>query len=367
VDGLAFKRLEDAFIRGQKGQVPSFDFWLKEQGFDPETINQKKIFNFLAGQQPINQQQAFDDIGEFLGYFSSAKEGKFHVVVTGVDKSGKTFLTSILSRFLSEKTRLRSKTLNAKDFCEVNEDEQVFHKILDEVEAEKYDVLLIDDCHLDKNIQYSLRQFTMKLADLLLITTWEPVFWDYFSAEIEMVAAPSKIMMLRPFSEQNTTELLNHIVGFTSNSKVKLNEETLQEIHRLSQGIPGLSILLFVESLRKAFDEGQSSIDKDVVLKVAMAWGIAGVEEKLRCFSDIHMLILRQSLLSRDERGIRPTNLVQLLNRDKATISYYLKQLCQQQVLEYVKVGIFVFYRVPETLKPFVEQRLSNVEGDFLA
>jgi len=361
------RRLEEAYERGQKGQVPSYDFWLHEQGYDQTRLNGKAIFEFLISQQPVNQQQALDEIGEYLGYFSNTKKGKLHLVVTGVQNSGKTYIASMIRRFLEEKTKLRSKTLNAGRFGEVEENEQAFHNILDEIEEEKYEVLLIDDCHNDKNIQYSLRQINAKLKTALIVTMWEPVCWDYLAVEVESILPPSKVVMLKQFSEADTVELLSQVVEFVSRGKVKADKETLQEIHAQSEGIPGISVMMFVETLRETFDQGLKSIDKKTVSSVARSQGIVGLDEKLRSLNDIHLSILRQIILSQDERGIRPTSLVQVLNRDKATVSYYLRQMCQQGILDYTKSGISVFYQIPDVLRPFVQLRLSTVEGDFIA
>lgn len=361
------KELERAFERGLKGEVSSFDLWLRERGFNPARMRTENLFEFLVSQAPINQQRALDEIGEFLGYFSKTKSGNFHIVVSGVHGSGKTHLTSILGAFLVQKKQLNSKVLNARIFGEVDGDEQVFHRILDELEEKKFDVLLIDDCHLDKNIKYSLQQISAKVKDALILTTWEPVFWDYVDDEIESTVPSNKIVLLKPFSLADTVKLLKQVVAFLSEGKAEISNDVFGEIHAHSVGVPGISIMLLFDVLRRVFDEGLENIDVKTVSSVIKARGIVGIRERMKALNDVQLAILRQIILSQDERGVRPTQFAQALNRDKATVSYYLSQLCEQGLLDYTKFGKFVYYQIPESLVPFVEFRLCMMESDFLA
>jgi len=325
------------------------------------------IFDFLVSQAPINQQTAFDEVGEFLGYFSKTKSGNFHIVVSGVRGLGKTYLTSTLIGFLMQKTQLNSKMLNARSFGEVDGDEQVFHQIIDELQEKKFDVLLIDDCHLDRNIKYSLQQISSRVKDALVLTTWESVFWDYVDDEIESIIPSNKIVVLKPFSLTDTMKLLRQVVAFLSEDKTAISDDVFGQIHAHSAGVPGISIMLLFDSLRRAFDEGLENIDAKIVSNVVKARGILGIEERMKALNDVQLAILRQIILSQDDRGVRPTQFAQNLNRDKATVSYYLSQLCQQGLLDYTKFGKFVYYRIPEPLTPFVEFRLYVMESDFLA
>jgi Holliday junction resolvasome RuvABC ATP-dependent DNA helicase subunit len=361
------KELELAFERGLKGQVSSFDLWLREHGFAPERMRFDSLFDFLVNQAPINQHRAFDEIGEFLGYFSKTKSGNFHIVVSGVHGSGKTYLTSILKTFLIQKRQLNSKVLNARSFGEVDGDEQIFHQIMDELEEKRYDVLLIDDCHLDKNIKYSLQQISAKVKDALILTTWEPVFWDYVDDEIESTVPSNKIVVLKPFSLAETVKLLRQVVAFLSEGKAEISNDVFGEIHAHSVGVPGISIMLLFDVLRRVFDEGLENIDVKIVSNVVKARGIGGIGERMKALNDVQLAILRQIILSQDKRGVRPTQFAQTLNRDKATVSYYLSQLCEQGFLDYTKFGKFVYYQIPESLVPFVEFRLCMMESDFLA
>jgi Holliday junction resolvasome RuvABC ATP-dependent DNA helicase subunit len=361
------KELEQAFERGLKGQVSSFDLWLRERGFNPARMRLGSLFDFLVGQPPINQQKALDDIGEFLGYFSKTKSGNFHIAVSGVHGSGKTHLTSILTAFLVQKKQLNSKVLNARSFGDVDGDEQVFHRIIDELEEKKFDVLLIDDCHLDKNIKYSLQQISAKVKDALILTTWEPVFWDCIDDEIESTVPSNKIVVLKPFSLADTTKLLKQVVEFLSEGKAEISNDVFEEIHKYSVGVPGISIMLLFDVLRRVFDEGLEKIDVSIVSNVVKARGIVGIGERMKTLNDVQLAILREIIVSHDERGVRPTQFAQTLNRDKATVSYYLGQLCEQGLLDYTKFGKFVYYQIPEPLVPFVEFRLCMMESDFLA
>jgi hypothetical protein len=220
---------------------------------------------------------------------------------------------------------------------------------------------------LDKNIKYSLQQISAKVKDALILTTWEPVFWDYVDDEIESTVPSNKIVLLKPFSLADTQKLLRQVVTFLSEGKAEISNDVFGEIHAHSAGIPGISIMLLFDVLRRVFDEGLEKIDVKIVSNVAKARGILGIEERMKALNDVQLAILRQILLSHDERGVRPTQFAQTLNRDKATVSYYLSQLCEQGLLDYTKFGKFVYYQIPETLLPFVEFRLCMMESDFLA
>jgi DNA-binding transcriptional ArsR family regulator len=91
-----------------------------------------------------------------------------------------------------------------------------------------------------------------------------------------------------------------------------------------------------------------------------------GLPERVQKLADHQLIILKHLLLSTDPRGTRPTQLVEILGKDKATISYHLSELSKMRLLESERIGRWVFYRVKQEAAPMIGLRLSQ-EVDYLA
>jgi DNA-binding transcriptional ArsR family regulator len=84
------------------------------------------------------------------------------------------------------------------------------------------------------------------------------------------------------------------------------------------------------------------------------------MRERVYGLSDMKTTILRHILLSYDRRGTRPSKLVDLLDRDKSTISYHLRMLSEQEIIKSDKQGRQVFYKLRDAAKPFVQIRIDE-------
>ncbi|MFQ6126465.1 MAG: hypothetical protein ACE5R6_17910, partial [Candidatus Heimdallarchaeota archaeon] len=155
------ERFEQAFERGRKGRVESFDIWLQHLGIDPLRFDYKEVTKYIFDNRIIiDREKELESIAEFFGFFASEQKGLFHLPVIGVHGSGKTnLLTVTQSFFQSLKSNLKLQAFDAKLFSLSDESdlesEQLLYKYLDEVKQEKYDVLVIDSCEEDRSIDYS--------------------------------------------------------------------------------------------------------------------------------------------------------------------------------------------------------------------
>jgi DNA-binding transcriptional ArsR family regulator len=363
-------RFEKAFEKGFKGEVESFKVWLEKQGASLAKLRYETITDELIAKQLfINRIEELETIAEFLGFHVREKKEVFHIPVIGATGIGKTALLHAIEFALSKlDTHLKFKYYDASTFSEQDEEEepQLFFRYLEEVKSEKYDVLLIDACEKDRNIDYSLREFFRAVKRFVLITSWEPQFWYVLKDKVEEVIPTAKQLFLKPFSREETKQLLEKVLLVASEGKTELPEEVLMKISELSEGVPRVAILLLVRSFYEAFISEKNSVDTESVLKAASSLGILSINERLEKLTDVHETILRLILQSTDPRGIRPTELVEKLNKDKATVSYHLNYLLSENVLSVRRLGRYAFYQVREELKPFIQLKIIQ-EGDFLA
>ncbi|MGC9014341.1 MAG: hypothetical protein ACP5KW_08235 [Thermoproteota archaeon] len=364
-------RFEKAFEKGFKGEVESFKVWLQKHGVSLAKLKYETITDELIARHLfINRIKELEIIAEFLGFYVREKKEVFHIPVVGATGIGKTALLRATEFALSKlDTSLKFKYYDASTFSEQNEEEeetQLFYRYLEEAKSENYDVFLIDACEKDRNIDYSLREFFRAVKRFVLITSWEPQFWYILKDKIEEVLPTAKQLVLKPFSKEETKQLLEKVLLVVSEGKTELPEEVLMKISELSEGVPRVAILLFIRSFYEAFISEKDSVDIESVSKAASSLGILGLNEKLQNLTDIHETILRLILQSTDPRGIRPIELVEKLNKDKATISYHLNYLLSESLLDVRRLGRYAFYQIKDEPKPFIQLKIIQ-EGDFLA
>jgi len=265
---------------------------------------------------------------------------------------------------------MKLRAFDAKLFSQEEEDESesepLLFKYLDEIKREKYDVLFIDSCEGDRNIDYSLKEMVKAIKDGVVVTSWEPLFWSLNRERISEFLPISKEIFLKPLDKEETRLLLNEVANFLSASKLKLPVEVAETICEFSQGIPGLAIKLFLKSFNEAFLQRKEGVDVEAVNKAAKAMSLHGLAEKLASLSEHQIVVLKHILLSNDPRGISPTELVEILHKDKATISYHLNLLMSENLVFKQRIGRYSFYQVEEELKPIIQLKIST-EGDFLA
>ncbi len=373
ISSQKFEAFEKAFERGLKGKVETFEVWLRSRGLEPDFFLGNPHEWVLENLDlTVDREKELESVAEFIGLYKKEPNHLYHLSLIGVLGSGRTHLIHLAVRFLDRlKLDLPSKTVDASKFSHVDEEaeadeKQAFYDFLDEVKKKRYEVLLVDSCDQDKNIADSLRQISKVMKRGVLLTSWTHHHWNQLRDSVEESARVSKEIYAEPMSKEDTLQLVTNIVQKASKGKAKIHNEVAERIHSFSKGIPSVTISLLVITFSQAFVKGADSISAETVDDAAEAMGVKGVEEKVAKLAEHQLLIMKYILLEVDKRGIRPSRLVELLNKDKATVSYHLNSLSSERLLTVERSGRYSFYRVRPEIEPFVQLRIAR-ESEYLA
>jgi DNA-binding transcriptional ArsR family regulator len=370
-----FEMLEKAYEAGAKGRVDSFDVWLKSRGIDSNLFNHRSITLSLQGnvEGTVDRQEELSAIVELIGFYereSKKSDHLFHIPVIGVDGVGKTQLLRVLAVFLEKKKpSLRSKSVDASSFSNVDreaEESQEYLCFLGELDSAKTEVLLVDGCDRDKNIVEALRGLGQHFKRGVLVTAWRSIHWDYLKDSIEEYLPVTKEVRVEPISDGDAVQFVSGAIHLVSHGQFQLKEELATSICDSAAGVPSSMISLLVRSFLEAFLRKKKSVDEESVKAAAKFLALDGLPDRIQKLADHQLLILKHLLLSTDPRGTRPTQLVEILGKDKATISYHLSELSKLRLLESERIGRWVFYRVKHEAAPMIGLRLSQ-EVDYLA
>lgn len=360
------KRFRRSFEKGQKGKVSSFNIWLSDKGLDPEKANISSISSYFREnpEEATNHHEPFEKIAEFVGFFFE-RGGIYHISITGISKIGRTQFLHTLDYALQKLGEdINSRYYDATDFAEMGDEEQYFFDVLEEISSLEKIIVMLDNCEKDRRIEYSLKEIVNNVKDSLIVTSWTPEAWNRSRDRINEIIPPSKELSLTPFDSNETVQMLRKVLEFMSENGIEFQEKFLQKIHEKSAGIPELSIRLFLETLKETFLKDLELGDSKAIGIAAESLNLINLEECLKDLSEQHLVILKNIVLSYDERGMTPSELVEILNRDKATVSYHLQKLSSKKILVSEKYGRNTFYKVKEGLKPLVQLRLEK-ESEF--
>lgn len=362
-------RFEEAFERGQRGDISNYEAWLQDQGIRPGRVTEAFVAQYFREQPEyaVNHDDHLEDVAEFLGFFSR-REGLYHIPVVGVTGIGKTQFLGTIQHMLDQlEIGLPYRKYSAARFKEdIEEGEPYWDDVLADVSDLEKAVLLLDDCDGDKRIDHSLETISDRVEDVFVITAWTPERWRMNKDEITETLPVSQEIDLTPLGEAATVEALQVTMEAFSTDSVELPTDLYQQIYRHSFGIPALFHLLLRKTLRETFLQGLELDNSDAVDAAVLTLHLDGVEERVYDLSEKQLLILKHILLARHPQGRRPSELVELLDRDKSTISYHLQNLTDAHILEKEKAGRSRFYQVYPPVKPVVQRRVAQ-EGEFHA
>lgn len=362
-------RFEEAFERGQRGDISSFEAWLQDHGIHPNRVSDEFVAQYFSDnpEQAPNHDEQLEEIAEFLGFFSR-REGPYHIPVVGVTGIGKTQLLSTIEHLLDQlDVELLSKQYSAARFTEETEaGESYWDTVLTELADPEKAVILLDDCDGDKRIEYSLETISETISDAFLVTVWTPERWNMHKDEITDTLPVSQEVELTPLDETTTVEALQIVMEAISTEPVEFPNEMYRAIHEATRGIPGLFHRLLRKTLKETFLQELALGDEAALEEAIEKFTLGNAEERVYDLSDKKLLILKHILLARHPQGRRPSELVELLDRDKSTISYHLQDLLTENILEKEKAGRSTFYRVSGPVKPIVQRRVAQ-EGEFHA
>lgn len=363
-----FNRFQAAFERGQEGDVGSFDIWLEEHGFIPEHVDRDTLTQYFQTHPDAasNHQDALETIGEYSG-FAINQSGVYHLPLIGPSGIGKTqLLHTVLHLLPAIEAGIESRLFDATTFGQRTDGQFKLDNRIEELTDLKSPVVCIDDFDRDKRVGTSLSAFDDALDDALYITAWSPEGYAFNREEIEEALPASKEVYLEPLSEADTVATVQAIYDYLADDALEVDREAEQRICELSHGIPGIVVLLTLHALREAFMKEFEPGGCESVEAAGERLHLSNALERIYDLSDAKMEILRWVLLSLDERGRSPGDLVDKLDRDKSTISYHLSTLRDEGMVESQREGRHAYYQVTEALKPFVQLRL-NKEAEFNA
>lgn len=357
-------RFQEAFERGQEGKISNYDAWLQEQGIESERAKKEHLEEFFREnpEKAVNHEEQLEDVAEYIGFFSQ-RSNVYHLPVIGVSGIGKTQFLQTVSNLLGQvEPGIEQRSYDADSFSELGEDEERIFEIRDELRGLDKVVIYIDDCQWEEaeSLVKSFEVIESVVADALLVTSWTPEYWKHYSQDVENVLPASTEVHLSPFSETDAVEALKQVFDVVSDDGLDLPEAFLNRIYEYSNGIPGVFTVLALESLREAFVKELELGSVDSVEAAAEKLDLVGLEESVYELSDTKLTMLTHMLLWNHRRGVRPSQLVDLIDRDKSTVSYHLKDLKSEGLVESEKQGRSAYYRVKNQVRPFVQFRIDQ-------
>lgn len=361
-------RFKEAFERGKKGEADSFKAWLEKNSFNPEKFTYEFLSDYFSKhpEEAENREELLEEIGGYAGLFSRNREGEFHLPLSGVSGVGKTQLAFTIE-YLTGKADadVSPEIYSAESFSEEGSDQYIYDVTENLAEAEGAFVI-VDDCEKDRRIVDSLEKITSSLSGYLLLTLWSPERWSVERDKVEEVTPTSKELRVEPLQKEESLRLLRKLTGKVSEGSPDIEEGFYEKVFETGQGVPRLMITLLMESIRETFFKDLEKGTPETVDMAAERMNLKSVEEKLRGLSTQQLSVLKHILLTTDERGINPGTLVEILNRDKSTVSYHLKILNSRSIIKSEKYGRHVYYRIEEGLVPPVQLKLEK-ESEFHA
>lgn len=359
-------RFREAFERGRQGHVGSYEVWLSDHEFQPEQASRERLTAYFRDnpEKAVNQEDALDEIAEYAG-FVTRQQDIYHTPVIGPSGIGKTQLLHTVVSFLTELSEgMDTKLIDAKVLGKKADQGFLLNEFTHKLTEIETPVVCIDDCGLDKRIQTSLSELRQAVDSGLFVTTWTPERWGVNRGRIQDAIPPSKEIHLDAFPRKDTDETLRIIFEVLSENEFTLPSETVGRIHELSEGIPRLIHILALESLQEAFRKELEPGDVAATNSASDRLNLADASARVQDLSESKLTVLKQILQLPNDRGVQPGTLVEELHRDKSTISYHLRELSDGGFVERDREGRRAFYRVTETLEPFIQRRI-NQEAEF--
>jgi DNA-binding transcriptional ArsR family regulator len=357
-------RFQEAFERGQEGQISNYEAWLQDHGIGSEKADDEYLTQYFREnpEKAVNHEEELEEVAEYIGFFSQ-RSNVYHLPVIGVTGIGKTQFTQTVSNLLGQiEPEIEQRSYQADDFMEFNDEEEKIFEVRDDLRGLDKVVVYVDDCEWAEaeSLIESFRVIESVVDDAFLVTSWTPEFWMHHREDVETVVPSSTEIHLSSFSKKDSLEALNQIIEVLSDDGLDYPEASLEEIYSYSDGIPGVFTDLLLASLREAFVKELELGSTESVDAAAEKLNLDGVEETVYELSDTKVTILTHILLGSNREGVRPSQLVDLLDRDKSTVSYHLKDLRTEGLVESEKQGRSAYYRVKSQVKPFIQTRIAQ-------
>ena len=357
-------RFQEAFERGQEGKISNYEDWLQDHGIDCKKADDEYLQQYFQEnpEKTVNHEEELEEVAEYIGFFSQ-RSNVYHLPVIGVTGVGKTQFIRTVSNLLGHiEPEIEQRSYRADEFLELGKEEERIFEARDELRDLDKVIVYVDDCEWaeSESLIESFRIIENVVDDAFLVTSWTPEYWIHHRENAEAVLPSSTEIHLSPFPEKDSLKALNQIIKVMSDDGVDLPEAFLEEIYRYSTGIPRVFTDLLLASLRETFVKELELGSTDSVNAAAEKLNLDGVEKTVYDLSDTKVTILTHMLLWNHRDGIRPSQLVDLLDRDKSTVSYHLKDLQTEGLVESEKQGRSAYYRVKNQTKPFIQTRIAQ-------
>lgn len=354
-------RFKEAFERGEQGQVSDYHAWLENQGFQPERVNKDWLPNHLREhpEHATNHDEQLETVAEYLGFFSR-KGGQRHLPVVGVSGIGKTvFLHTIHHAVDQLGLDIPVRFLDASTFDDVEEDRFRLRMVQEELEESGQTVILVDNCAQDREIVESLSSIGEAAEEAVILSVWTPEWWRHHCEKVETRLPVTDEIHIEPFSESETRRAVDTIFELLSGGDAKPSRDFVSTVRENCFGNPSIMLKLVLRSLKEAFHAG-TEIGAECVEKAAETLGLVEAENAVYDLPDSRLNMLGHMLRDTDERGTRPSKLVDDTGLDKSTVSYHLRELRQANIVESTKSGRRAYYQIREVVKPLVQMRITQ-------
>jgi DNA-binding transcriptional ArsR family regulator len=358
------KVFDEAVARGRNGKATELSSWLEENGLETQASSGLDELFRNSPELSQNLNNELITLGEYIGNLEASGQPS-HLAVIGVDQVGKTQLCLLLKELLADRSQnFQFLMANAKEFQMIDEENRL-RELLKTVEEDRQTVICIDDAWKDKKISLSLGKIREKLANSLVVTTWTPEGWSKVEGKVDQEFPVDNKIHVTPLSQTETLELIESAMDeVTTDGSYVVEKQFSEIIYGGSQGIPGLTIQILMESVNQAFlNEVQLFSEKSAELSIKKM-NLTGFQETIKSLSQIKKQIAGKALRERDERGIRPKKISESFQKSKSTVSYHLRDMESKKILERNQVGRSTFYKIRDEFKPLIQLQLQG-ESEF--
>jgi len=354
-------RFKEAFERGEQGQVSDYRAWLENQGFQPERVNEDWLPNYFREhpEHAANHDEQLETVAEYLGFFST-KGGQRHLPIIGVSGIGKTvFLHTIHHAVDQLGLDIPVRFLDASTFDDVEDERFRLRIVQEELEEAGQIVILVDNCAQDRDIVESLSSIGEAAEEAVILSVWTPEWWRYHCEKVETRLPVTDEIHLEAFSESETRRAVDTMFELLSSGGTKPSSDFVSTVWENCFGNPNVMLKLVLRSLKEAFHAG-TEVGTECVERAADTLGLVGAKEAVYDLPDSRLNMLAHMLRDTDERGTRPSDLVEDMGLDKSTVSYHLRELRQADIVESTKSGRRAYYQIREVAKPLAQMRITQ-------
>ncbi|MHA1987318.1 MAG: hypothetical protein ACW98D_11805 [Promethearchaeota archaeon] len=377
-------KFKQALKKGKEGIPDNFEAWLESYGIDFKNLSLNFIQNHFSKnpRYMIGNEENIEIVGEYIGLFLRNRRAFYHIPIIGITGSGKSLLISSLQNIILQSGEdVKFRIYDASRFY-IDENENILYD-KHEINIEKSDIIFIDSCERNKFILNSLTSLSGKMGNAVYITAWTPEKFNYWSQEINYAFPFSQKIVLTPMDNSNfqlesryppgllgdTSILVRNIRKVISLKNAKDEDNfrdifgddkynTINDLFKISLGIPSVVIKLFFLSIRETFLKRREKLESKTITDAARKMGIILINKKLSKLSLPQLRLIEMIILFGTEEGINPTTLAKVLKLDISTVSYNLNQLKTEQILESTQAGRKVSYKIKENLIPFIQMKL---------